>query len=193
MSTYPLTEVAEFLTYGGNGPIGLRLNCPNCGIPHAAWFRNPIVPGDVTMEGRPMWDRTGETLADISLTPSFLATGCYHSWIRNGMLCVDSPFSCKRKDTMTEIKKSPPPKPPAPPSGGARVAPGKADSVQPKPPAATPTPAVKLTQPEQLLAWSKELSSIGGLVPTKNVVDSDVHGKRIQEIAAGLKAMAEGK
>lgn len=89
--------------------------------------------------------------------------------------------------------KTPPPKPPAPPSRGTRVAPGKADSVQAKPVAATPAPVVKRAPKEQLLEWSKELFSIGGLVPTKNVVDSDLHGKRIQEIGAGLKAMAEGK
>ncbi len=78
----------------------------------------------------------------------------------------------------TTVTPQPPPKPPAP---GATS----------KAAVATPAPVVKLTPEEQLLAWSAELTSIASKVPTRNVVDSDVHGARIAEIAAGMKEMAE--
>lgn len=95
---YELKDVASFITYS-ESKQGLRIDCPNCATPHAAWFRNPI-GGSSMMTNRPLWDRTGETLESMSLTPSFLAYNCYHSWIRNGQLCIDSPFSCQRKTKM---------------------------------------------------------------------------------------------
>lgn len=92
MSDYPLKNFATFLEYDGTKQ-GLEIRCPNCNRVYAAWFKQPIGPGPAA-ERRVAWDRTGETLETLSLTPSFLAFDCYHSWIRDGKLCVDSPFKC---------------------------------------------------------------------------------------------------
>jgi hypothetical protein len=90
---YKLSQMAEFLTYG-EVIEGVRINCPNCRTPHAAWFKNPIGASESSMTGRPLWDRTGDTLESLTLHPSFQAFGCYHSWIKNGELQIDSAFSC---------------------------------------------------------------------------------------------------
>jgi hypothetical protein len=88
--------------------------------------------------------------------------------------------------------KQPPPKPPTPPSGGTKAAPapGKADQVGPGPIAASPAPTKKLSPQDEVIELATELHSIGSKVPTKNVLDSDIHGARIQEIAARLKVLA---
>jgi hypothetical protein len=96
---YPLTDVAEFRKYGDPAAIeGVLIRCPNCGLRHAAWFKNPIGMKTSAFEHRVTWDRTGDTLETLSLNPSFKAVGCYHSWIRNGYLVVDSPFECKKEE-----------------------------------------------------------------------------------------------
>jgi hypothetical protein len=93
---YPLKDFAEFQEFEGRR-VGLLVACPNCGAKGGAWFTNPIEGGPPY--GRVCWDRTGETLETLTLTPSFRAVGHYHSWIRNGELSVDSPFECSREVT----------------------------------------------------------------------------------------------
>jgi hypothetical protein len=89
---YPLKVAAEFWTFEGR-KVGLAIRCPNCGSQHMAFFQNPI-GGGAPVKTLGTWARFGETLETISLTPSFLAIDHYHSWIKNGELRVDSPFTC---------------------------------------------------------------------------------------------------
>jgi hypothetical protein len=91
---YPLKDFAVFAEHNG-AKIGLLIKCPNCGMRMSAWFKVPIGGGEPM--DRVQWDRTGDTLENITLHPSFGATGHYHSWIRNGMLCVDSAFECVKE------------------------------------------------------------------------------------------------
>jgi hypothetical protein len=97
---YPLKDFADFANWNTvanpDAKDGIYVRCPNCGAQHAAWFANPIGPSS-TSGARVTWQRTGERLETLSLNPSFMAVGHYHSWIRNGQLCVDSPFTCKAK------------------------------------------------------------------------------------------------
>lgn len=88
---YPLKEVGEFVT-DGDRKIGLRIRCPNCQMKFGAWFRNPIGGGEPPHHV--VWARKGETLETLSLTPSFLAVGHFHSWVLDGELRVDSAFTC---------------------------------------------------------------------------------------------------
>jgi hypothetical protein len=89
---YPLRDHAEFLTYDGTHH-GVAIKCPNCGRAYSAWFKQPIGPGTPQSRAE-TWDRTGDTLETLTLSPSFAAFDCYHSWIRDGQLCVDSTFKC---------------------------------------------------------------------------------------------------
>ena len=108
MSDYPLKDSATFSEWGG-GVIpeqivkcGLLIHCPNCGVLGATLFKNPIPDDDLALverfqkafAGTPMWDRTGDSLETISLTPSVMMREHFHSWVRNGTLCVDSSFLC---------------------------------------------------------------------------------------------------
>ena|SRR5579864_4268340 len=88
---YPLKEVGEFVM-DGDRKIGIMIRCPNCQMLFSAWFRNPIGGGEAPH--RVSWDRLGDTLETLSLTPSFMAVQHFHSWIRNGELRVDSAFTC---------------------------------------------------------------------------------------------------
>jgi hypothetical protein len=93
---YPLAPLAEFIDGPqGRTNCGVMIDCPNCGMSGAAWFKNPIDGGPPVHPVQ--WDRTGETLETLTLNPSFQMIGHYHSWIRNGMLCVDSEFSCVKR------------------------------------------------------------------------------------------------
>jgi hypothetical protein len=100
---YPLKDYAKFTGpyYSGepagkhrDAKIGIHVECPNCGARGAAYFKNPI--GATAPFGRVQWDRTGETLETLTLSPSLKMIGHFHSWIRNGQLCVDSAFECKK-------------------------------------------------------------------------------------------------
>jgi len=97
---YPLKDFARFLEYDdveGTIKYGLRIRCPNCGREYLALFIKPIGASESRWPDSecPHWQRTGDALETMSLSPSFLAYGCYHSWIKSGQLCIDSPFSCK--------------------------------------------------------------------------------------------------
>lgn len=92
---YPLKDVAQFACYDGKAE-GLIITCPNCGVAMSAWFDVPIGGGEPQFPKTTRWKRTGETLETLTLNPSFLAYDHYHSWIRDGKLCVDSPFSCDK-------------------------------------------------------------------------------------------------
>lgn len=92
---YPLKDLAEFTNYEGK-PLGggILIECPNCGVSGGVWFRNPV--GGGPPQGSVLWDRTGDTLETMTLTPSVMMHGHFHSWVKNGMLCVDSPFACTK-------------------------------------------------------------------------------------------------
>lgn len=92
---YALKQFAEFVTYGDDGASGVVIECPNCGMKGSAWFENPI--GGSMPVHRVTWKRTGETLETLTLHPSFAMIGHFHSWVRDGMLQVDSEFSCAPK------------------------------------------------------------------------------------------------
>lgn len=73
--------------------VGLSFKCP-CGKTHDEYdrvyvgFENPI-DGGPTLDGRaPKWHRTGETIDDITLTPSIQRMdpgGCrWHGFVTNG-------------------------------------------------------------------------------------------------------------
>ncbi len=78
-----------FLADGSPAPkrtgVGLLFKCP-CGKPHDEYdlvcvmFANPLDGGPSLQEGtRPKWQRTGDTIDTITLTPSILRTnpdGC---------------------------------------------------------------------------------------------------------------------
>lgn len=89
---YPLKDLAEFTEYEGER-IGMLIRCPNCGVAGGVMFSGTSYrqkyPG-VT------WELTGDTLETISLTPSVKMFDHFHSWVRAGQLCVDSPFSCTK-------------------------------------------------------------------------------------------------
>ncbi len=93
MGEYPLRDLATFTERNGES-VGLMLNCPNCGLPGSVSF-----VGTKYRQEYPgaSWHRTGDTLDTISLTPSVLMHGHFHSWIRSGKLCVDSVFFCQTK------------------------------------------------------------------------------------------------
>lgn len=92
---YPLRQLGMFFSTRDSRVIdGVYINCPNCGAVHAACFANPIGGTKPCAWARVTWNRTGETLETLSLSPSFMAVGHYHSWVRDGQLQVDSAFSC---------------------------------------------------------------------------------------------------
>lgn len=67
---------------------GIMFDCPNpaCGHVLIVWFANPIGGGPAAPPDcapTPRWQRTGETLATLTLTPSILVD-CWHGYIRNG-------------------------------------------------------------------------------------------------------------
>lgn len=100
-----LTDLeAHFLGYGGEGVfhngepiafrpgVGVAFNCPCGGRPGCAGplfipFANPLdgkpPPDEDTRHG---WQRTGETVETLSLTPSVLRVGgcAWHGFITNG-------------------------------------------------------------------------------------------------------------
>jgi hypothetical protein len=106
---YPLKDFAEFAEWGG-GVIpeqrvqcGLLIRCPNCGVLGGVFFKN-VIGGDAALTerfqkafaGKSMWDRIGETLDTMTLNPSVKMNGHFHSWVKNGQLCVDSTFECNK-------------------------------------------------------------------------------------------------
>jgi hypothetical protein len=92
---YPLKELARFSEYEG-AKVGLLIDCPNCGVAGGVFFENAI-GGPTYPHSQTKWKRTGDDLEAMSLTPSVLMHGHFHSWVRNGQLCVDSPFSCSKE------------------------------------------------------------------------------------------------
>jgi hypothetical protein len=61
----------------------------------SAWFKQ-VIGGEKPWVHNVEWERSGETLENLTLNLSFLAFDHYH-WVRNGELQVDSPFNCKKK------------------------------------------------------------------------------------------------
>lgn len=95
MSNYPLSSLAEFTQSHEGERVGLLVRCPNCGVAGGAYFADTEwrrkYPGVA-------WQMTGDSLSNLTLSPSFKMIGHYHSWIRNGQLCVDSPFECTKQE-----------------------------------------------------------------------------------------------
>lgn len=92
---------AEWLSHGGEGvtytatglPVPLRerigvwMDCPcGCGQPLAVTFSNPEDGLGPTRPDGPAWERTGDTLETLTLTPSIQRLhGCmWHGFITNG-------------------------------------------------------------------------------------------------------------
>jgi hypothetical protein len=73
---------------GEKSRIAVMMNCP-CGCEHKLYipFANPIGGGKPD-ESRVLWQRTGETIDTLTLSPSVQRTGScpklWHGWIRNG-------------------------------------------------------------------------------------------------------------
>lgn len=66
--------------------VGVSFDCP-CGCPDRAFVAFDIaLDGKPWMQGAPTWQRTGETLEDLSLTPSIQRVGgcAWHGFITNG-------------------------------------------------------------------------------------------------------------
>ena len=68
--------------------VGVEFECPcGCESPVYIPFRNPLDGGPAYESGNhPTWERTGETLEDLTLSPSILRlSGCkWHGYIRQG-------------------------------------------------------------------------------------------------------------
>lgn len=88
---YPLKDLDAHFTEHKGQRIGVMFRCPHCRLYAAGVYFNPVPPEFGNKSG---WDRTGDRLETLTLTPSIAMIGHFHSWIRNGELCVDSPFSC---------------------------------------------------------------------------------------------------
>lgn len=81
---------AQFYGATGRSGIGILLDCP-CGCENLLGvpFTNPIDGGPPENE-RVTWQRTGETIETLTLTPSIRRVpidgfGCaWHGWITNG-------------------------------------------------------------------------------------------------------------
>lgn len=101
MADYPLAPLAKIVDGPGERKgTGMMIDCPNCGIPGGVWFSNPLDGGGAVHPTT--WQRTGDTPETISLTPSVKMFNHFHSWVKNGMLCVDSSFECT-KENVTEV------------------------------------------------------------------------------------------
>jgi hypothetical protein len=93
VSDYPLAQLdAEFTEFKGQKNIGLMFRCPNCRAYASVYFK----PVPAELDQKPAWEKTGDTLETLTLSPSVMMVGHFHSWIKNGQLCVDSPFSCSK-------------------------------------------------------------------------------------------------
>lgn len=79
-------------TYGENREgMGVIFDCPcrqeNCewGGKIAVAFRNPI-DGGPPFPDKTRWERTGDTIETLTLSPSIHCVGHWHGWLRNGVL-----------------------------------------------------------------------------------------------------------
>lgn len=87
---------AEFVDAAPNGGIrhgpgcgqGVLFEEPNGkGGMLCVWFANPIggkPPAGPEHLPAPRWQRTGETIEALTLTPSVNAVGGWHGWVRDG-------------------------------------------------------------------------------------------------------------
>lgn len=91
---------AQFVGSGGDGiadaegkpvpernGIGIIFNCPKCGADHPGCveFTNPLDGGPPTRKDGHTWNRQGETIDTLTLTPSILRKDCgWHGFFTNG-------------------------------------------------------------------------------------------------------------
>jgi hypothetical protein len=67
--------------------MGVSFNCPHCRVQRLAiWFANPL-DGGPPAPGERHWQRSGDTFATLSLTPSIDASGWghWHGFLSNGV------------------------------------------------------------------------------------------------------------
>lgn len=86
-----LTELSpRWVKYGeGRQGMGISFISPKSeddGLRIAVWFKNPIDGGEPINDKptRCLWERTGDTFENLSLTPSVDASPAWHGWITNG-------------------------------------------------------------------------------------------------------------
>lgn len=90
LKVFLLKDVATFTEYEGE-QAGLSIRCPNCGTHGAVQFEGTKWALKTQYA---LWKRTGDSLENLSLTPSVAMSGHFHSWVRNGYLEVDTEFVC---------------------------------------------------------------------------------------------------
>jgi len=80
---------------GGINQLGLGFDCPACTAANrldkcewGGWiavpFANPMGGEPPLANEKTLWQRTGDTFADMTLSPSVHAVGHWHGWVRNG-------------------------------------------------------------------------------------------------------------
>lgn len=92
MSDYPLKDLDSQFTERDGVRMGLMFRCPHCRVYGSVFFK-PLPAG---FENYPSWEVSGDTLETLTLKPSVAMIGHFHSWITDGLLKVDSPFSCTK-------------------------------------------------------------------------------------------------
>lgn len=90
--------------YGAHGEkargavFGIMFDCP-CLQPDCAWggkiaigFKNPLDGGEPLhwagkdVKPETLWQRTGDTIETLTLSPSIHCVGHWHGWLKNGVL-----------------------------------------------------------------------------------------------------------
>lgn len=95
MSDYALKTLdPQFYEMDGE-KYGMTFRCPNCRARGGVFFENSIPSGkNLRPATGATWKREGDTFETMTLNPSVRMFNHFHSWIKGGMLCVDSPFEC---------------------------------------------------------------------------------------------------
>jgi hypothetical protein len=75
--------------------MGVRIECPNCGLPYYAQFKNPIGGCLPESFSRNVYTRTGEELSNLTVNQVIPFVDHAQLWIRDGRICVEGEFKCK--------------------------------------------------------------------------------------------------
>lgn len=71
----------------GRTGMAITFDCPHCRTERlAVWFANPVDGLPPTDDATHLWQRSGATFEDLTLTPSIDASelGHWHGFIKNG-------------------------------------------------------------------------------------------------------------